>query len=90
MIPVQRLFIFRNNYNIFDKYLAGLPPQISLVGISFVTTEHAPIIELSPTRTPFNIVVCAPIKTSFPIDTFPHLAFNLSSIFESLSTGSRE
>jgi hypothetical protein len=47
--------------------LAGFPAQISFSGIDFVTTLPAPIIELLPIVTPFNIIELAPMNTYSPI-----------------------
>ncbi len=48
---------------------AGLPATIAYSGTSFVTTEHAPIIEWLPIFTPGRIVTFPPIYTSSPIST---------------------
>ncbi|MDY2981366.1 MAG: hypothetical protein SOR81_07195 [Fusobacterium sp.] len=48
------------------KTLQGFPTAITPAGISFVTTEPAPIIELSPIVTPPKTVQLAPNHTLFP------------------------
>ena len=48
---------------------AGFPAAKQPAGISFVTTDPAPIIAPSPIVTPFNIVTPTPIQTFFPIYT---------------------
>lgn len=50
---------------------AGLPTARLSSGISWVTTEPAPITTLSPIYTPGSIIVPAPIKTLLPICTIP-------------------
>lgn len=40
---------------------------MQLAGIDLVTIAPAPITELSPIDTPFNIIQRVPIKTLFPI-----------------------
>ena len=44
-----------------------MPAAITFAGISFVTTEPAPIIELSPIFTPFKIITLKPHQTLLPI-----------------------
>ena len=48
---------------------AGVPIATTLAGISFVTTEQAPITELSPIVTPGRIVTLEAIQTFFPMKT---------------------
>ena len=47
--------------------MQGLPTAITLSSISFVTTDAAPIITLSPILTPGVITVFPHIHTLFPI-----------------------
>ena len=51
--------------------LIGFPTAILLDGISFVTTDDAPIVTLSPIVTHPSITTLSPIKTLFPIFIFP-------------------
>ena len=51
----------------FLNIFAGLPATIVLAGTSFVTTEPAATMELSPMVTPAKITQLPPIHTSFPI-----------------------
>ncbi len=60
--------------------LAGLPAQISLGGMDFVTTEPAPTMEFSPIVTPFRMMECAPINTLSSICTGAHLRCVISSL----------
>lgn len=55
---------------------AGLPPHISLSGISLVTIEPAPTIELSPIDIFLHITEFAPMKQACPILTFPVINVN--------------
>ena len=43
--------------------LQGFPPAIQFAGISFVTTEPAPITECLPIVTPLRIIEFAPTRT---------------------------
>ena len=53
--------------------LQGFPTAIELEGISFTTTEPAPIETLSPIVTPGRMVTLPPIHTLWPIVTgFAH------------------
>ena len=53
--------------------LHGLPTAIVFEGMSFTTTEPAPILTLSPIETPGSIVTLPPIQTLLPIVTgFAH------------------
>ena len=47
--------------------LAGFPPQISLSGISLVTTLPAPTITFFPNVVPFRMMEFAPRKQPSPI-----------------------
>lgn len=56
----------------FASTLAGTPATTQLSGISLVTMEPAPIIQLFPIETPDNIIHLIhrwPIKVSSPILT---------------------
>ena len=46
---------------------AGFPATTQFLGISFVTTEPAPITELSPIVTPGKTIAPAPIHTLLPM-----------------------
>ena len=49
--------------------LAGFPPTMAKSGMSFVTTEHAPMMTPVPIcLQPGNTVTLAPIQTSFSIN----------------------
>lgn len=50
---------------------AGLPAHISLSGISLVTTEPAPITELTPIFTGLQITVLQPINAFLRITISP-------------------
>ena len=47
-------------------YLAGTPPATVLAATSFVTTDPAAIMELSPTVTPRRMVELEPTHTFLP------------------------
>ena len=49
------------------KILAGFPATMTFSGTSFVTTDPAAIIELSPILTPGKMTQLPPIQKSFPI-----------------------
>jgi hypothetical protein len=67
--------------HIFFITLQGLPTATVFDGISFTTTEPAPIETLSPIDTPGNIVTLPPIHTLLPIVTdFAHSCRLLRSI----------
>lgn len=51
---------------------------MQLAGIDLVTIAPAPITELSPIDTPFNIIQRVPIKTLFPIY---RICYSLLDIF---------
>lgn len=53
--------------------LAGLPTTTELSGISFTTTEPAPIVTLLPIFTPPIITTLAPSETLSPIVGIPFL-----------------
>lgn len=57
--------------SLFLMNLAGLPPQISADGISFVMTLPAANIALSPILTALTIRVFIPMNTLDPIVTIP-------------------
>lgn len=53
-----------------------MPATTQFLGISFVTTEFAPIIEFSPMCTPARTVTLSPSQTPFSIILY-HLLFYL-------------
>ena len=66
--------------------LAGFPANTVFSGISFVTTEPAPITALSPTVTPGRIVEFEPIHTFLPILTGFGCILILSISLDTFST----
>ena len=52
---------------IFRSTRQGFPTATTPAGMSFVTTEPAPMTASSPMVTPGRIVTFAPIQTRFPI-----------------------
>ena len=52
-----------SSYSILLITLQGLPAAIQFAGISFTTTEPAPITEPSPIVTPLRMILLAPIST---------------------------
>ena len=47
--------------------LQGLPTAIEFGGMDFVTTEPAPIVQLSPIVTPAKIMLPPPIQQFLPM-----------------------
>ena len=62
-----RAVVAAGEYQISLRILAGTPAAITLVGMSWVTTAPAAIIELSPIVTPLVMTTPAPIHTLLPI-----------------------
>ena len=60
-------YSFNDSWPTFLITRQGLPTAIELAGISFVTTEPAPMVQLSPIVTPGNTVTLPPIYTLLPI-----------------------
>ena len=71
------MIIFFISYfvSIYLITLHGLPTVTTFDGISFVTTDPAPIVMLSPIVTPGRIVTLPPIYTLLPIVTGPAHSF---------------
>lgn len=73
----QKQYSFLFHYVIFSNYsnvlmtLQGFPIATLLSGISFTTTEPAPIVTLFPTCTGPMIVTLAPNDTLSPITGSP-------------------
>ena len=53
--------------------LAGIPKSFVSSGISLFTSDPAPIITFFPTLTFGSIIVPAPTKVDFPIETPPQI-----------------
>ena len=64
--------------------LHGAPAATELLGISFVTIDPNPIMQLSPISTPFRIVTSLPMYILLPIFTRPDEA--TKSLYKFLNT----
>ena len=67
-MEIRRFYFFS-----FPIILTGDPKAFELLGISLFTKEPAPMITFSPTFTFGSMVVPAPTKVDFPIETPPHM-----------------
>ena len=74
-----------SSLNLFFFTSHGFPTAIVYGGMSFATTEFAPMIAPSPIWTPGRIVTFCPIQTSFPITVSPlyGVSFNDCAFFQS-------